>query len=61
MFQTQIAFGLLVFGLISMAITWIAWCMISTRPKYEEPQVSEASEPNPPDETWWRDIFEYYD
>lgn len=61
MFQTQITFGILVFGIVLVAITWIVEHMMPARQEYKEPHVSEVPETIPVDEKWWRDIFEYYD
>lgn len=61
MFQTQIALGILVFGIVLLALTWIIQCTVPERQEYKEPQAPEVPEVSPPDEKWWRDIFEYYD
>ena len=62
MWQQQIAIALEIIGLFSILITSVLNALSVLKPAPQRDfRVKEPQEEEPNDESWWRDIFEYYD
>ena len=57
MLMHQIAFMMIVAGIVVVGFSKLIAIHQDLNPHYPDPVVNEASDPEPEDDSWWREIF----